>query len=52
LWVVDRLPAVVAEIREHEAELLSLCRDPKFSIEKLEDALRISREWSPDLEIH
>ncbi len=50
--VVDRLPAVVDEIRTHEAELLSLCGDPEFSIEKLEDALRISRGWSPHPEVY
>jgi regulator of RNase E activity RraA len=49
--VVDRLPAAVDEIRKHEAQLLSLCEDPEFSIEKLEEALRISLDWIPDLEV-
>ena len=42
LSIVDDLPHAVAEIRRHEAELISLCRDPDFSFEKLEEALRTS----------
>ena len=49
--VVDRLPAVVAEIGEHEAELISLCQNGDFSLGKLEDALRKSRRWSPEPEV-
>ena len=45
LSVVERLSPVVAEIREHEAELISLCRDSDFSLEKLQDALRRSSKW-------
>jgi 4-hydroxy-4-methyl-2-oxoglutarate aldolase len=50
--VADRLPATVAEIAAHEAELVSLCRSREFSIEKLEEALQKSRRWSPGLEAH
>jgi 4-hydroxy-4-methyl-2-oxoglutarate aldolase len=52
LSLADRLPSVVAEIREHEAELISLCRDSSFSFERLEEALRRARKWSPGPEIH
>lgn len=50
LSIIDRLPAAVAEIAGHEAELISLCGDPEFSLEKLEQALRKSIAWSPELE--
>jgi len=49
--VAERLPEVVAEIKEHEMELISLCRSAGFSFAKLEEELRRSREWSPKPEI-
>jgi 4-hydroxy-4-methyl-2-oxoglutarate aldolase len=52
LSVADQLPAMLETIQEHEAEMISLCADPEFSIGKLEEALRKSRNWSPGLEVH
>jgi regulator of RNase E activity RraA len=46
--IADRLPDAVAGIEKHEAELISLCEDPDFSFERLEEALRKSRNWSPE----
>jgi len=51
LSIVGDLPHAVAEIRKHEAELIALCRDPDFSFEKLEEALRAARNWSPKPEV-
>ncbi len=51
LSIVGDLPHAVAEIRKHEAELISLCRDPDFTFEKLEEALRTARNWSPKPEV-
>jgi hypothetical protein len=39
-------PAIVKEVRAHEAELIALCRQPDFSLEKSRDALRKSKTWS------
>jgi regulator of RNase E activity RraA len=50
--VIDRLPAIVDEIKAHESELISLCRNSEFSIEKLEEAIRTSSKWSPRPEFH
>ncbi len=38
--VTERLPRAVEEIGEEEAELIALCHNPGFSIEKLESVLR------------
>jgi regulator of RNase E activity RraA len=51
LSILGELPRAVAEIRKHEAELISLCNAPDFSFEKLEDALRAARNWSPKPEV-
>jgi 4-hydroxy-4-methyl-2-oxoglutarate aldolase len=50
--VTDRLVATVEEIIDHEAELLTLCRSPDFSLQKLEAALRKSSKRSPRSEFH
>ncbi len=49
--ILSDLPDAVAAIRKHEAELISLCRDPDFSFEKLEETLRAARNWSPKPEV-
>jgi 4-hydroxy-4-methyl-2-oxoglutarate aldolase len=43
------LPAVVAEIAARESELIKLCTEPDFSIEKLVAALRHGNERVPSL---
>ena len=50
--VTGRLPGAVEKMRAHESELIELCRDRDFSIEKLEDALRDSSKWNPRPEFH
>ncbi|HWE49948.1 MAG TPA: RraA family protein [Bryobacteraceae bacterium] len=45
--IAEQLPPVVAEIRKHEAELIALCARQDFSLEKLEELLDQSRDWSP-----
>jgi regulator of RNase E activity RraA len=45
--VADQLPAALAEISAHEAELIALCRGADFSLAKLEESVRKSAKWSP-----
>ncbi len=45
--IAERLPEAVASIGKHEAELISLCEDPDFSFQRLEEALQKSRDRSP-----
>jgi len=45
--VTGRLPGIVEMIKAHEAELIGICQDRDFSIEKLREALRDSSKWNP-----
>ncbi|HVW10237.1 MAG TPA: RraA family protein [Bryobacteraceae bacterium] len=40
LEIVDRLPGAVADVEAREAELIRLCKQRDFTIDKLKDALR------------
>lgn len=51
LSILGDLPHAVAEIRKHEEELIALCRNPGFTFEKLEEALRAARNWTPKPEV-
>jgi|SRR5579871_4524188 len=47
--IASELPATVAQIVAHEAELIRLCKAPHFSIEKLADALEHGNAFPPVL---
>jgi regulator of RNase E activity RraA len=50
--IAERLPDAISGIVAHEAELIQMCQSHGFTIEKLGEALRKAREWSPRLEVH
>lgn len=52
LSVIDRLPEAVEKIRAHEAELIALCHQPDFSMEKLSQILRKAGAANPRPEFH
>lgn len=49
--VADRLPGLVKDIQEREAELIRFCQSPEFSMDKLERVLGKAAPWSQTVEV-